>query len=61
MQLVTALVDGAIARHEYADFLAILLRGLGQVSANKAHLRFRQIGGDFLMNEKYSCHVYNPV
>ena len=61
MQLVAALVDGAIAGHENADFLAVFLRGLGQVSANEAHLRFRQIGGDFLMNEKYSCHVYNPV
>lgn len=61
MQLVAALVDGAIAGHENTDFLAVFLRGLGQVSANEAHLRFRQIGGDFLMNEKYSCHVYNPV
>ena len=61
MQLVATLVDGAITGHEDTDFLAALLRGLGQVTANEAHLRFRQIGGDFLMNEKYSCHVYNPV
>ena len=57
MQLVAPLVDGAVARHEDAHFFTAFLSGLGQVAADEAHLRFRQIRGDFLVDEKYSCHV----
>jgi len=55
VELVAPVVDDTIAGHENADFLAAFLGGLGQVTPDEAHRGFRQIGGDFLVDEKYSC------
>ena len=55
VELVAPVVDDTIAGHKNSDFLTAFLGGLGQVTADEAHRCFRQIGGDFLMDEKYSC------
>ena len=51
MELVPPLVDDAVAGHENPDFLPAFLCGLGQITTDEAHWRFRQIGCDFLMDE----------
>ena len=55
MELVAALVDDTIARHEDADFLTAFLSGLGKVATDETHRGLRQIGCDFLVDEQYSC------
>lgn len=57
MELVAALVDNTIMRHEDPNFLTIFLSGLGQIPAHKTHRSLWQIRGDFLVNEKYSIFI----
>ena len=54
VQLIAALVDATETRHERSNFLTFFLDTLGKVPADEAHMAFLQVGGDFLLNEKYS-------
>ena len=56
VQLVLALVDAAVAGHERADLLLLLLDTLWKMAANGCYFRFRKVRGHFGIDEQYSFY-----